>query len=69
MIIVNDLAGENDEEECGGGNDDNTDDLNKYRKRNVRGGAQVGKQFKDDADEIKDDATNYFYIQPILNIF
>ena len=39
MIIVNDLAGENDEEECGGRNDDNTDDLNKYRKRNVRGGA------------------------------
>ena len=38
-MIVNDVAGEDDEEEYSGKNDDNTDDLNKYRKRNVRGGA------------------------------
>ena len=53
---MDDVAVEDDEEEQGGENDDNTDDLNKYRKRNVRGAAQ---KVVDDADEIKDDATNY----------
>ena len=39
MMMVNDVAAEDDEEEYSGKNDDNTDDLNKHRKRNVRGGA------------------------------
>jgi len=37
-MMMNDVAIEDDEEECGGKNDDNKkDDLNKYRKRNVLG--------------------------------
>ena len=38
-MMVNDVAAEDDEEEYSGKNDDNTDDLNKHRKRNIRGGA------------------------------
>jgi hypothetical protein len=39
-MMMNDVAIEDDEEEYGGKNDDNTDDLNKYRKRNVFGAVQ-----------------------------